>query len=51
MKEPLSNNTRKCWLLDANEAGSWATPSVGMHKLYMPAYFRTENKVNSPSQV
>ena len=37
---------RKCWLLDVNEGASWATPSVGMHKLYMPAYFKTESNVS-----
>ncbi|KAB8338859.1 hypothetical protein FH972_021803 [Carpinus fangiana] len=36
---------RRCWVLDPLESVSWASPSVGMHKLYIPAYFKTENNV------
>ena len=36
---------RKCWVLDPLESASWATPSIGMHKLYIPAYFKTANNV------
>ncbi|KAK0641713.1 flavin-containing amine oxidoreductase-domain containing protein [Cercophora newfieldiana] len=32
---------RKCWLLDEGGSGGWAHPSVGMHRLYMPEYFKT----------
>ncbi len=37
---------RRCWVLDPLESASWASPSIGMHKLYIPAYFRTENNVS-----
>ncbi|KAI2618174.1 flavin-containing amine oxidoreductase [Hypoxylon sp. NC1633] len=32
---------RRCWILDPYEGGSWASPTVGMHQLYLPEYFRT----------
>lgn len=37
---------RRCWVLDPLESVSWASPEIGMHKLYIPAYFRTENHVS-----
>ena len=37
---------RRCWVLDPLESASWASPSIGMHKLYIPAYFKTENHVS-----
>ena len=37
---------RKCWALDQLESGSWASPSIGMHKLYIPTYFETHNNVS-----
>ncbi|KAL9067884.1 MAG: hypothetical protein Q9161_006608 [Pseudevernia consocians] len=36
---------RICWVLDPLESGSWASPSIGMHELYIPAYFKTENNM------
>lgn len=36
---------RKCWVLDPLESASWASPSIGMHELYIPAYFKTENNM------
>ena len=36
---------RRCWVLDPLESASWAVPSIGMHELYIPAYFKTENNV------
>ncbi|KAI4186681.1 MAG: hypothetical protein L6R41_003325 [Letrouitia leprolyta] len=36
---------RRCWALDPLETASWATPSIGMHKLYIPTYFETENNM------
>ncbi|KAI4229404.1 MAG: hypothetical protein L6R36_000858 [Xanthoria steineri] len=36
---------RKCWALDPLESGSWASPSIGMHKLYIPTYFETHNNM------
>lgn len=37
---------RKCWVLDPLESASWASPSIGMHELYIPAYFKTENNAS-----
>lgn len=38
---------RVCWLEEeSNAGGSWALPSVGQHKLYIPAYFNTEKNVS-----
>ena len=37
---------RRCWVLDPLESASWASPSIGQHKLYIPAYFKTENNVS-----
>jgi monoamine oxidase len=38
---------RQCWLEDeSNAGGSWAFPSVGQHKLYIPSYFNTEKNVS-----
>ncbi|KAH9985552.1 flavin-containing amine oxidoreductase [Xylariaceae sp. FL0662B] len=39
------NYDRRCWLLDPYEGGSWASPSIGMHQLYLPEYFRTYNNM------
>ncbi|KAK0648152.1 flavin-containing amine oxidoreductase [Cercophora newfieldiana] len=32
---------RRCWMEDPLESGSWASPSVGQHQLYIPEYFKT----------
>ena len=40
---------RRCWVLDPLESASWASPSIGMHKLYIPVYFKTENNVSDIS--
>jgi monoamine oxidase len=37
---------RRCWLEDPLEGASWASPSVGMHELYIPEYFKTHNNVS-----
>ncbi|KAL8943111.1 MAG: hypothetical protein Q9211_001099 [Gyalolechia sp. 1 TL-2023] len=37
---------RKCWALDPLESASWASPSIGMHKLYIPTFFETENNLH-----
>ncbi|KAL8820705.1 MAG: hypothetical protein Q9223_001128 [Gallowayella weberi] len=37
--------SRKCWALDPLESASWASPSIGMHKLYIPTYFETVNNM------
>lgn len=37
---------RTCWALDPLESASWASPTIGMHTLYIPAFFRTENNVS-----
>ena len=42
---------RRCWVLDPLESASWASPSIGQHKLYIPAYFKTENNVSDPCRL
>lgn len=37
--------SRKCWDLDPNQSGAWAQPTIGQQKLYLPAYYKTENNV------
>ncbi|KAI0164376.1 flavin-containing amine oxidoreductase [Hypoxylon sp. FL1284] len=36
---------RRCWVLDPYEGGSWASPTVGQHQLYLPEYFKTYNNM------
>lgn len=36
---------RRCWMLDEYEGGSWASPTVGQHQLYLPEYFKTYNNM------
>ena len=38
---------RRCWVLDPLESASWAEPSAGQHKLYIPSYFETMKNVSS----
>ncbi|ROT39642.1 L-amino-acid oxidase [Sodiomyces alkalinus F11] len=38
------NYRRKCWAADPLGSG-WASPSVGMHQLFMPAYFETHKNM------
>jgi len=33
---------RRCWITDPMQAGNWASPLVGQHKLFTLAYYRTE---------
>ena len=37
---------RRCWALDPLESASWASPAFYMHKVYIPAFFKTENHVS-----
>lgn len=39
------NYDRRCWSLDPLESGSWASPLIGQHELYLPEYFKTHNNV------
>ncbi|KAF3000329.1 hypothetical protein E8E14_000124 [Neopestalotiopsis sp. 37M] len=36
---------RRCWMLDPYEKGSWASPKIGQHELYIPEYFKTYNNM------
>ncbi|OTA90512.1 hypothetical protein M434DRAFT_77860, partial [Hypoxylon sp. CO27-5] len=36
---------RRCWMLDQYEGGSWASPTIGQHQLYLPEYFKTYSNV------
>ncbi|KAI7781487.1 l-amino acid oxidase [Diaporthe eres] len=39
------NYDRRCWSLDPLESGSWASPLIGQHELYLPEYFKTHNNM------
>jgi monoamine oxidase len=39
------NFDRRCWSLDPLASGSWASPLIGQHELYLPEYFKTHNNV------
>ncbi|KAK4120477.1 L-amino-acid oxidase-like protein [Parathielavia appendiculata] len=32
---------RRCWAHDPLQRGSWASPTIGQHQLYIPEYFKT----------
>lgn len=40
---------RVCWMLDPYERGSWVSPKIGQHELYIPEYFKTYNNVSLAS--
>lgn len=40
------NYNRRCWVLDPLESGSWASPAIGQHQLYLPEYFKTHQNVS-----
>ena len=42
---------RRCWALDPLESASWASPSIGMHKLYIPEYFKIQSNVSCCERV
>ncbi|KAH8678464.1 L-amino-acid oxidase [Xylariales sp. PMI_506] len=44
-QEYTGNYNRRCWMLDPYEKGSWASPKVGQHQLYIPEYFKTYNNM------
>ncbi|KAF2754175.1 hypothetical protein EJ05DRAFT_504277 [Pseudovirgaria hyperparasitica] len=35
---------RVCWANEADEGASWASPGVGQHPLYIPAFHQTEQR-------
>lgn len=39
------NYNRRCWMMDPYEKGSWASPKIGQHELYIPEYFKTYNNM------
>jgi monoamine oxidase len=39
------NYNRRCWILDEFQSGSWAQPTSGQHKLFMPSYFNLEHNI------
>ncbi|KAI6090007.1 flavin-containing amine oxidoreductase [Hypoxylon rubiginosum] len=43
--EYTGNYNRRCWMLDPYEGGSWASPTIGQHQLYLPEYFKTYNNM------
>ncbi|KAI8625553.1 L-amino acid oxidase [Xylariaceae sp. FL1651] len=32
---------RRCWRLDKYESGTWTSPTVGQHQLFLPEFFKT----------
>lgn len=44
-EEFTGNYNRRCWVLDPLESGSWASPVIGQHQLYLPEYFKTHQNV------
>ncbi|KAJ8129239.1 hypothetical protein O1611_g4393 [Lasiodiplodia mahajangana] len=36
---------RRCWRQDKYESGSWASPLVGQHQLFLPEFFKTYNNM------
>ncbi|KAL9634041.1 MAG: hypothetical protein Q9204_003163 [Flavoplaca sp. TL-2023a] len=43
----IGKHFRKCWALDPLVSASWASPSIWMHKLYIPTFFETHNIVTT----
>lgn len=43
------NYARRCWRQDKYESGSWASPNVGQHQLFLPEFFKTYNNVSIKS--
>ncbi|KAI1142565.1 flavin-containing amine oxidoreductase [Hypoxylon sp. FL0543] len=41
LDEYTGKYNRRCWMLDPYEGGSWASPTIGQHQLYLPEYFKT----------
>ncbi|KAI1113246.1 L-amino acid oxidase [Nemania sp. NC0429] len=39
------NYARRCWREDKYESGSWASPSIGQHQLFLPEFFKTYNNM------
>ncbi|KAI1879433.1 hypothetical protein JX265_002387 [Neoarthrinium moseri] len=39
------NYNRRCWAQDPYTKGSWASPKIGQHELYIPEYFKTYNNM------
>lgn len=37
---------RRCWRQDKYESGSWTSPLVGQHQLFLPEFFKTYNNVS-----
>ncbi|KAI0871217.1 L-amino acid oxidase [Hypoxylon argillaceum] len=36
---------RRCWRQDKYESGSWTSPLVGQHQLFLPEFFKTYNNM------
>lgn len=43
-KQYTGKYDRICWTQDEFARGAWAGPAAGQHELYIPSYFRTENR-------
>lgn len=43
--EYTGNYNRRCWVLDQYETISWASPTAGMRKAFIPEFFKTQKGV------
>ncbi|KIW44439.1 uncharacterized protein PV06_02910 [Exophiala oligosperma] len=43
--EYTGNYNRRCWVLDQYETISWASPTAGMRKSFIPEFFKTQKGV------
>ncbi|KAI1193419.1 L-amino acid oxidase [Nemania serpens] len=39
------NYARRCWRQDKYESGSWTSPTIGQHQLFLPEFFKTYNNM------
>ncbi|KAI0143397.1 L-amino-acid oxidase [Xylariaceae sp. FL1272] len=44
-REYTGNYNRRCWAQDPYTRGSWASPKIGQHELYIPEYFKTHSNL------
>lgn len=47
-RESTGKFSRVCWNLEPLEGAGWADPTVAQHRLYLPEYFKTHDRVCDP---
>ena len=50
LEEYTGKYARQCWQMDEFAAGGWASPTVGDHETYLPAFFKTHSNVSYPER-